>query len=79
MPRAGLEPARPYDQEILSLPCLPLHHRGLLVLDALLEGIDSASNRVWVVAVADCDLTEDIFNVFRLAVYWERFDQLEDL
>ena len=28
MPGAGLEPARPYGQEILSLSCLPFHHPG---------------------------------------------------
>ena len=28
VPAAGLEPARPYGQEILSLMCLPFHHAG---------------------------------------------------
>ena len=28
MPRAGLEPARPFEQSILSAPCLPFHHPG---------------------------------------------------
>jgi hypothetical protein len=31
VPAAGLEPARPYGQEILSLQCLPFHHAGQLV------------------------------------------------
>lgn len=29
VPRAGLEPARANAQEILSLSCLPFHHRGM--------------------------------------------------
>ena len=29
VPAAGLEPARPFGQEILSLRCLPFHHAGL--------------------------------------------------
>ena len=28
VPSAGLEPARPYSREILSLLCLPFHHEG---------------------------------------------------
>jgi hypothetical protein len=28
VPRAGLEPARPFEQSILSAPCLPFHHPG---------------------------------------------------
>ena len=28
VPAAGLEPARPYGREILSLMCLPFHHAG---------------------------------------------------
>ena len=28
VPGAGLEPASPYGQEILSLPCMPFHHPG---------------------------------------------------
>jgi hypothetical protein len=28
VPAAGLEPARPCGQEILSLRCLPFHHAG---------------------------------------------------
>lgn len=28
MPRAGLEPARPFDPRILSPVCLPFHHPG---------------------------------------------------
>ena len=28
VPAAGLEPARPFGQEILSLRCLPFHHAG---------------------------------------------------
>ena len=28
VPTAGLEPARPYSREILSLMCLPFHHVG---------------------------------------------------
>ncbi len=28
VPRAGLEPARPCEQSILSAPCLPFHHPG---------------------------------------------------
>ena len=30
VPREGLEPSRPCEQQILSLPCLPFHHQGLL-------------------------------------------------
>ena len=30
VPLAGLEPARPCGQQILSLGCLPFHHSGLL-------------------------------------------------
>ena len=29
VPREGLEPSRPCEQQILSLPCLPFHHQGL--------------------------------------------------
>lgn len=29
VPRAGFEPARANAQEILSLSCLPFHHRGM--------------------------------------------------
>src|SRR5712692_7694286 len=29
MGREGLEPSRPFSQEILSLQCLPFHHRPL--------------------------------------------------
>ncbi len=29
MPLAGLEPARPEEQQILSLGCLPFHHSGI--------------------------------------------------
>ena len=28
VPREGLEPSRPCEQQILSLPCLPFHHQG---------------------------------------------------
>src|SRR5680860_309136 len=28
VPGAGLEPARPFEQSILSAPCLPFHHPG---------------------------------------------------
>ena len=28
MPGAGFEPARPFEQWILSPPCLPFHHPG---------------------------------------------------
>ena len=28
VPKAGLEPARPFGLEILSLLCLPFHHSG---------------------------------------------------
>src|SRR5689334_4136428 len=28
VPKAGLEPARPFEQSILSAPCLPFHHFG---------------------------------------------------
>ena len=28
VPRAGFEPARPFEQSILSAPCLPFHHLG---------------------------------------------------
>lgn len=30
VPWAGLEPARSFEQEILSLRCLPFHHQGNL-------------------------------------------------
>ena len=30
VPLAGLEPARPCEQQILSLGCLPFHHSGIL-------------------------------------------------
>ena len=30
VPGAGLEPARPCGQQILSLPCIPFHHPGFL-------------------------------------------------
>lgn|GEM_PF-6787043 len=36
VPRAGVEPARPFGQEILSLVCLPFHHRG-----AVGDGVDA--------------------------------------
>lgn len=29
VPREGLEPSRPCEQQILSLPCLPFHHQGI--------------------------------------------------
>ena len=29
VPRAGVEPAWPCDQRILSPPCIPFHHRGM--------------------------------------------------
>ena len=28
MPAVGLEPTRPREQQILSLPCMPFHHAG---------------------------------------------------
>lgn len=37
VPEAGIEPARPYDREILSLLCLPVSPPGQVVLD---DGID---------------------------------------
>jgi hypothetical protein len=33
VPKAGLEPARPFEQSILSAPCLPFHHFGLLNIE----------------------------------------------
>ncbi len=32
VPRAGLEPARPFGLGILSPLCLPFHHRGIAFL-----------------------------------------------
>ena len=32
VPREGLEPSRPCEQQILSLPCLPFHHQGLSLM-----------------------------------------------
>ena len=32
VPGAGIEPARPYDREILSLLCLPISPPGLWVI-----------------------------------------------
>ncbi len=29
VPKAGLEPASPYGQQILSLSCMPFHHFGM--------------------------------------------------
>lgn len=33
VPREGLEPSRPCEQQILSLPCLPFHHQGFRFLN----------------------------------------------
>ncbi len=35
VPGAGLEPARPYGQGILSPQCLPFHHPGIGCRDCL--------------------------------------------
>ena len=32
VPREGLEPSRRCRQQILSLPCLPFHHQGLIMV-----------------------------------------------
>lgn len=32
VPRMGLEPTRPIGQQILSLLCLPFHHRGVIAV-----------------------------------------------
>ena len=31
LPAVGLEPTRPRGQQILSLPCMPFHHAGILM------------------------------------------------
>ena len=31
LPAVGLEPTRPRGQQILSLPCMPFHHAGVLM------------------------------------------------
>lgn len=33
VPREGLEPSRPCEQQILSLPCLPFHHQGFFEIE----------------------------------------------
>ena len=38
VPRAGLEPARPFGLGILSPLCLPFHHRGNYVFAGGLRG-----------------------------------------
>ena len=37
VPRAGLEPARPFGLGILSPLCLPFHHRGNYVFAGVLR------------------------------------------
>ena len=37
VPRAGLEPARPFGLGILSPLCLPFHHRGNYVFAGVLK------------------------------------------
>jgi hypothetical protein len=37
---AGLEPARPYGQQILSLLWLPLHHIGIVATIAEVVGLE---------------------------------------
>ena len=52
VPRAGLEPARANAQEILSLSCLPFHHRGVDVLHELYHD-NRAENDTTTVHVLD--------------------------
>ena len=40
VPGAGIEPARPYDREILSLLCLPISPPGQM------EGVDQIAVRI---------------------------------
>jgi hypothetical protein len=37
VPEAGLEPACPFEREILNLLCIPFHHSGILVLPPGIE------------------------------------------
>lgn len=39
VPRAGVEPARPFGQGILSPVCLPFHHRGTVGRGAKLVNV----------------------------------------
>lgn len=37
MPAVGLEPTRPREQQILSLPCMPFHHAGAYIFVFTME------------------------------------------
>lgn len=43
VPRAGLEPARPFGLGILSPLCLPFHHRGNYVFAGVLRPSTAAT------------------------------------
>ena len=47
VPRAGLEPARPFGLGILSPLCLPFHHRGNYVFAGVLK-VPQRFRRAWI-------------------------------
>lgn len=78
VPQARVELARPYGQEGLSLPRLPLRHCGLSVFDALLEGIYPTASRVRIVAVANRYGSDHLLDLIGNRVIGEALKPLED-